>query len=359
MAADDFVRIVRLVDENGNYIATLPVSLAAGEISIGAIELKDGITDDRAEVTPDLRLSTNANQQVGDADVNNANPVPVDATGQGDVPVTLDSEQVDVSDRVARDLGKVNVADVDGFDSVKGQKAMTESFPVVLPSDQASVPVDATVVTSGGAGATIGVTTGAKVVTDGVGTVQQYLRGLVTLVAAKIGITVADGDNAALGTTTGAAVVTDAAGSVQQYLRGIVKLLISIISVKIDQTTPGTTNKVVAETEPIAAAAADIHAPAVNTAAVVTYAGVGAVRHCITGMAWSYDGGIPVGGNILVEDVAATDVFNIDITEEGPGFFIFPSPKRAAAVNTAMIITLAAGGAGVTGKLSVLNHWTE
>ena len=129
--------------------------------------------------------------------------------------------------------------------------------------------------------------------------------------------------------------------------------------VSIDQTTPGTTNKVVAETEPIAAAAADIHAPAVNTAAVVTYAGVGAVRHCITGMAWSYDGGIPVGGNILVEDVAATDVFNIDITEEGPGFFIFPSPKRAAAVNTAMIITLAAGGAGVTGKLSVLNHWTE
>ena len=247
MAADDFVRIVRLVDENGNYIATLPVSLAAGEISIGAIELKDGITDDRAEVTPDLRLSTNANQQVGDADVNNANPVPVDATGQGDVPVTLDSEQVDVSDRVARDLGKVNVADVDGFDSVKGQKAMTESFPVVLPSDQASVPVDATVVTSGGAGATIGVTTGAKVVTDGVGTVQQYLRGLVTLVAAKIGITVADGDNAALGTTTGAAVVTDAAGSVQQYLRGIVKLLISIISVKIDQTTPGTTNKVWAD----------------------------------------------------------------------------------------------------------------
>jgi len=216
------------------------------------------------------------------------------------------------------------------------------------------------VATGQGAGAVIGAaTTDAAVVTDATGTIHQYLRGLVKLIAAKIGVTVADGDNAVLGTTTAAKVITDASGTVQQYLRGIVHLLISIISVKIDQTTPGTTNKVVAETEPIAAAAADIHAPAVNTAAVVTYAGVGAVRHCITGMAWSYDGGIPVGGNILVEDVAATDVFNIDITEEGPGFFIFPSPKRAAAVNTAMIITLAAGGAGVTGKLSVLNHWTE
>ena len=108
---------------------------------------------------------------------------------------------------------------------------------------------------------------------------------------------------------------------------------------------------------PIVGVAADVNAPAVNTAAVVTYGAAANAVHAITGVAWSYDGGIPVGGNLLIEDVAGTTVFSIDITEEGPGFFIFPNPKRSAVVNTAMIITLAAGGAGITGKLSILNHW--
>jgi len=161
--------------------------------------------------------SIDANLQVGDADVDAANPVPVDATGQGDVPITLDGEVVDV--------------DATGQGDV----------PITLDGEQ----IDIT--TGLGAGATIGVTTGAGVVTDAVGTLQQYLRGLVTLIAAKIGVTVADGDNVVLGTTTGAKVITDATGTVQQYLRGLIHLLISIISVKIDQTTPGTTNKVWAD----------------------------------------------------------------------------------------------------------------
>ncbi len=67
---------------------------------------------------------------------------------------------------------------------------------------------------------TQGVTTGAKVVTDANGTVQQYLRGLVSMMAG----TVADGNDLTQGITTGAAVVTDAAGTIQQYLRGLVKL---------------------------------------------------------------------------------------------------------------------------------------
>ena len=56
-----------------------------------------------------------------------------------------------------------------------------------------------------------------------------------------------DGHSQTLGITTGAAVVTDANGTVQQYLRGLVKLLVDKITVAIDQTTPGTTNKVVAD----------------------------------------------------------------------------------------------------------------
>mgnify|MGYP001616828706 FL=1 len=110
---------------------------------------------------------------------------------------------------------------------------------------------------------------------------------------------------------------------------------------------------------PIACASADVHAPAAATAAVVTYAAVASVKHVITGIAWSYVGGIPSGGNLKVEDVSGTTVFTMDISDQGAGFIIFPKPKKAAAVNTAMIITLASGGAGVTGKVSVVNHWTE
>lgn len=115
---------------------------------------------------------------------------------------------------------------------------------------------------------------------------------------------------------------------------------------------------VTAREESIVAAAADVNAPAVNTAAVVTYGASAGNYHVITGVAWSYIGGVPVGGNLLITDAGAT-VFSIDIAEEGPGFFTFPAPKRGAAVNTAMVVTLAAGGAGITGKVSVLNHWLE
>ena len=109
---------------------------------------------------------------------------------------------------------------------------------------------------------------------------------------------------------------------------------------------------------PVVCAAVDVHEPAANIAAVVTYAGVAGIRHVITGLAWSYVGGIPAGGTLTVTDAGNT-VFVIGISEEGPGFITFPSPKRSAAVNTPMVATLAAGGAGITGKINILNHWTE
>ena len=149
--------------------------------------------------------------------------------------------------KLFRDMGDDSHAEVvalGGGDEVLGAVAIDQTTPGTTDS--------VSVATGQGAGATIGVTTGAAVVTDANGTIQQYLRGLVTLIAAKIGVTVADGDNAVLGTTTDAKVITDAAGTIQQYLRGIVHLLISIITVKIDQTTPGTTNKV--RTDPTTAA---------------------------------------------------------------------------------------------------------
>lgn len=107
----------------------------------------------------------------------------------------------------------------------------------------------------------------------------------------------------------------------------------------------------------IASAAADVHAPASNTAAVVTYAAAGVgVAHVLSGIAWSYSG-TPTAGNLKVEDGAAT-VLSLDITSAGPGFIPFDPPKKGAA-NSALVITLAAGGSGVSGKVSVLSHWTE
>ena len=107
-----------------------------------------------------------------------------------------------------------------------------------------------------------------------------------------------------------------------------------------------------------AASTSDVHAPSSNTAAVVTYSAAGAgVAHVIGGIAWSYNG-TPTGGNLKVEDGSGTTVFTVDITAAGPGCFMFSRPKKGTA-NTAMIVTLAAGGSGVTGKVSVTSHWTE
>jgi hypothetical protein len=108
----------------------------------------------------------------------------------------------------------------------------------------------------------------------------------------------------------------------------------------------------------IPASTTDVSAPASNTAAVVTYAAVSDRRHAVSGVAWSYSAA-PTGGNLKIEDGSGTTVFSLDITAAGPGAFYFsPSPK-VGSLNTALILTLAAGGSGVSGKLSVLGHWKE
>jgi hypothetical protein len=102
----------------------------------------------------------------------------------------------------------------------------------------------------------------------------------------------------------------------------------------------------------------DVNAPAVNTAAVVAYAAPNPVdgsAHVINGIAWSYSAA-PTGGNLKVEDGSGNVVFTMDITAAGPGVIDFPLPK-AGSPNATLTITLAAGGSGVTGKVSVLGHW--
>lgn len=92
-----------------------------------------------------------------------------------------------------------------------------------------------------------------------------------------------------------------------------------------------------------------------NDAAVVTYAAVSGSKNSIEGVSWSYSGGTPTG-SLTIEDGSGNVIFSEDITVAGPGFFNFST--LTGTVNTAMIITLAAGGSGVVGKLNVLGHKT-
>jgi hypothetical protein len=112
--------------------------------------------------------------------------------------------------------------------------------------------------------------------------------------------------------------------------------------------------------EPIATnGASDNNTPAANTNAVITLAAPGAGKvNVISGVAWSYSGN-PTGGRLKIEDVSGTIVFDIDIITGGPGFIPFVPPKKNAAANTALIITLFAGGGTIQGKVNVLGAWTE
>jgi hypothetical protein len=109
------------------------------------------------------------------------------------------------------------------------------------------------------------------------------------------------------------------------------------------------------QTTPTAFSAADSSAPAANTNAVVTYAAAPNVAHSIDSITWSYDAA-PTGGRLTITDGGVT-VFDIEITAGGPGFFSFPGGIRGSE-NSALVITLAAGGAAVEGKLYVFGHRT-
>jgi hypothetical protein len=48
----------------------------------------------------------------------------------------------------------------------------------------------------------------------------------------------------------------------------------------------------------------------------------------------------------------------MDIAAAGPGQVLF-NPAKIGTAGRALIITLTAAGAAVTGKISILNHWSE
>lgn len=105
-----------------------------------------------------------------------------------------------------------------------GQKAMSASTPVVIASDQSAVPISGTVGVSGNVevvndvGNPLPVSASSLPLPSGAATEAKQ----DTLISAAQAI------QATAGTTTGAAVVSDANGTIQQYLRGLVKIFADI-----------------------------------------------------------------------------------------------------------------------------------
>lgn len=93
------------------------------------------------------------------------------------------------------------------------------------------------------------------------------------------------------------------------------------------------------------------HFPAANTDAVATIAAEATGRRGIYGILFGYDGE-PTGGELTVEGCG--DSFTIPISNAGPQHL--PIHKVLwGDVNTDVVVTLAAGGAGVSGWVIVFH----
>lgn len=101
--------------------------------------------------------------------------------------------------------------------------------------------------------------------------------------------------------------------------------------------------------------AANGDAPAANTAAVVTLAATPGYAHVISQIIWSYSD-TPTGGKLTIT-VGSTDLPDIHIISGGPGFFTFWPPVKGHQ-NEAIVVTLAAAGAAVSGTLNI-NAWKQ
>lgn len=93
---------------------------------------------------------------------------------------------------------------------------------------------------------------------------------------------------------------------------------------------------------------ADYATASADTAVAITYAATAHVIHRIHTVIWSYHGGTVTG--TLTIAVGGSTVAEVAITSTGPGFL---PVDFSCKMGDAAVITLAAGGAAVVGKLTV------
>ena len=91
---------------------------------------------------------------------------------------------------------------------------------------------------------------------------------------------------------------------------------------------------------------------AANAPAVVTLDAINYRRRRIVGLDWGYSDD-PTNGSIQIEDGEGNVVWGpMPITSGGPGSHRWENGIEGS-FNTQMIVTLAAGGSGITGALKV------
>lgn len=93
------------------------------------------------------------------------------------------------------------------------------------------------------------------------------------------------------------------------------------------------------------------NAPAANTAAVVTLAASSGQAYRLTLLAYSYSAS-PTGGRVTIADGVST-VFDLDVTSTWEVLTHLTPGGILITSGNACTITLAAGGAGISGKLNV------
>lgn len=88
-----------------------------------------------------------------------------------------------------------------------------------------------------------------------------------------------------------------------------------------------------------------------NDVVTITLAATEGVFHVIDQLAWSYSAA-PTGGEVTVT-IDSVVVFSLDITAAGPGRIDFPGGLYVGPAGKVAVITLAAGGSSIVGKLNV------
>lgn len=91
-----------------------------------------------------------------------------------------------------------------------------------------------------------------------------------------------------------------------------------------------------------------------NTPVVLTFPADPRTVHRLDEINWSYSAD-PTAGSITIADSSGT-IWQLDVTSGGPGFLPFDPHALNAVPGSALIITLAAGGAGVVGKLNAITR---
>lgn len=90
-----------------------------------------------------------------------------------------------------------------------------------------------------------------------------------------------------------------------------------------------------------------------NAPAVIKIAGRVGHSTCIGNVIWSYSGA-PAGGNIIATDGVADRVLTVDIVASGPGALLTGDAWAEFNAGADVTVTLAPGGVGVAGKVSLL-----